>query len=268
MFKLIRWLFKQEFKNHYTSAWYLVSELASLLLGLFIYKMTSKALSPHLSQDLEWMGLDYFSFVILGEALLMVPLQAFSGGGRIIKGLIVDGIVENFICWPGALKKILTNLVLATLVKDFLYILVMLIIAKLFFGISISWMSLSVTLVYLLLFIPGFFGLGMLTSAIVLYLGRGQGLLGQISGLLSVMSGVYFPLGLFSDLNLNQFLQFQPFSYFLITCRNAINIKHLTLEPLIYALAFAFIAILFGSWVFNRAVTLLRQKGLHLYAHY
>ncbi|MCB0356772.1 MAG: hypothetical protein KDD40_07175 [Bdellovibrionales bacterium] len=268
MFAVIRYLLKQDFKNNYFSKWYIFSEVLSIGIGLSIYWFTSKALSPHFSQNLEWYQLNYFSYVVLGEAFLMLPLQAFNSGGRIVKGMIVDGIIDGFICIPGAIPRLINSSIFSVLVRDLIYMMLMLVSAKLFLGLNNSWASLAVAMTLMFIFMPGFLGLGQMVAGIVIYLGRGQGLLAQAIGLISVLSGVYFPLSIFKEFKFNGLINLHPYSFYLSGVREYLAFTKIDLSFFIYACLFALISLLFGHLAIKKALILLRKKGLHLFAYY
>lgn len=65
--------------------------------------------------------------------------------------------------------------------------------------VTFLWTGLPAALAILLVFMPFVWGLGMIGAAIILTFKRGGGMVGVVSGAISIVSGAYFPLDLFPD---------------------------------------------------------------------
>ncbi|MCB0390637.1 MAG: hypothetical protein KDD58_05080 [Bdellovibrionales bacterium] len=268
MFNLIRLFLKQDLKNNYFSKWYVLTDIIALITSLFIYWLTSKALSPHLSQNLNWYQTDYFTYVVVGEAFMLIPLQALNAGARSVKGLIMDNILETIICLPGAVSTIIQSMLFSSLARDFVYMWSMLLISKLFLGLNIEWHTIVYAHFTLIIFLPGFIGLGLISSSIVLYFGRGQGALNHFSAIISVLSGVYFPITIFEEVRLDSFFDIFPFTIYLESIRKINNHQNLEFHIFIYAIIFGLIGYLSGLCAIKKALNLLRKKGLHIFTFY
>ena len=198
MIHFFKYALLNEWRTQYPNKKYLGALFISSFLTLWTYQLTAKALNPLMQSSLDWHGSDYFTFIVLGEAALMLPLGSLEGFTRTTRFLLQHKLLEDFLFAQNGLKKLIL-LNSTQMLQDVLHLFVFVSLAMVFFGFAQNFSTLLLALFWIVASIPLFGAMGILASYVVMITGRGSGVIGQINFLFSICAGVYFPLGVFSS---------------------------------------------------------------------
>jgi ABC-2 type transport system permease protein len=196
------------------------TQLASTVVGMF----TSLALFYFLSKLVHVASFptstDYFAFVVVGMVIVTV-LQSTMGVASSIRGELVAGTFERLVLSPfGAVAAMVSMMVLPFVIAIFSS-LVMLVLATLVFGIHLRWHTAALGLPIALLGTGVFTAFGMLLAAVTLVFKRASGGLGFVLTVISLTSGLYFPVALLPDY-VRWISQVQPFTPAVDLLRNVL----------------------------------------------
>jgi ABC-2 type transport system permease protein len=195
----------------------LAGECVASLMALAVYWFTSKAVGPALS----FSG-DYFTFVVVGESTLLIPLMLWSGIASVVRSGAADGTLELFLTLPVRAPGLLALQAAALIPRESLRVLTSWGIACALFGMAISPWRLVDILVLQLFAAPLFLGFGLIAAAFLLRLGRGYGVLAQVGTLGSVLAGAYFPLGVLPEPIRRLSVSLSPFTSLMETSRTVL----------------------------------------------
>jgi ABC-2 type transport system permease protein len=168
----------------------LAGTFVSLATFYFVSKIIGSAANPYLSAY----GGDYFSYVLIGLALVgfqSVGMNTFSSA---VSGGAAHGTLEAMLVTPTSISSI----VLSSSVWDFLMttfnVFVYLLFGTLFFGVSLASANLVTAAVVLVLTALVFSGIGVLSASIVLVLKRGDPIAWLFGTVSSFAGGMLFPV--------------------------------------------------------------------------
>ncbi len=201
MIYLFRLMFLHEVKKNYPNRKFILFQIASTLIVIWVYYMTAKTISIREDLTLEWYGFDYFHFLITGEAALLLPEAAMAAHSRVIRLSMHTKFNWELLrkSWSDSLRQytVMSMSVLNLAAVE----LILFIACASFFQSQISIMQLVKGLIYIAASLPCFIILGIAVSSMVLATGRGQGLVTQMMFVLQVLAGVYFPVEIFGELS-------------------------------------------------------------------
>lgn len=168
----------------------------SVVGNLFVYWCTSQAFtsSPEFA---EYVQGDYFTFVLLGEAVLMIPMALLTAFTQSLRTLNDGGVVDLFFLSQRSSLTTLFVMSSSLVLLQALQMLLTVFLGGVVFSLQIQWSQWPEFFLFLLSGLPLFCGLGLLNGAAVLFLRRGDHFLLSVSGVLAVLSGVYFPVQVF-----------------------------------------------------------------------
>jgi ABC-2 type transport system permease protein len=211
-------LLKGEFRNFFPRFYSVLSFIFTSLVTLFGYYCTSKALTPVSSLE-GWHQTNYFDFIVFGEIVITLPLAALSSSTAAIKSMSQQGILEGVIYNSKSPLKSLFLIAFSFLFKDSIYVIVHLLIAYTVFNFNVGVLTMLETIFFVLLSLPAFLLLGLLVAQIVLGTGRGAGILANMSYLVMLLSGVFFPIDVLPVLLKKISIWILPQSYLLDSVR-------------------------------------------------
>ena len=191
-----------------------LGECVASLMALAVYWFTSKAVGPALS----FSG-DYFTFVVVGESALLIPLLLWSGIAASVRSGAADGTLELFLTLPVRAPGLLALQAAAMIPREALRVLTSWAIACAVFGIALPAVKLVDILLLQLFAAPLFLGLGLVAGAVLLRVGRGHGALAQAGTLGTVLAGAYFPLDVLPEAIRSLSLRLSPFTSLMETAR-------------------------------------------------
>jgi ABC-type multidrug transport system permease subunit len=186
-------LLKGEFRNTFPRFYSLLSFIFTSLVILFGYYCTSKALTPVSSLE-GWHQTNYFDYIVFGEIVITLPLAALVSATSAIKNMSQQGILENVIYNSKSPLHSLLTISYSLLLRDSVYVLLHTLIAYTVFHFHIDLLTMLETLLFVLLSLPAFLLLGLFVGQVVLSTGRGSGVLSNVTYLVMLLSGVFFPI--------------------------------------------------------------------------
>jgi ABC-2 type transport system permease protein len=174
-----------------------------------------------MSGFLDDYGGDYFSFVLLGLAFsiyMMLGLQTFSETIR--EGQML-GTLEIMLLSPTKLSAILLSSSLWAYGFGSLRVLLFLVFGSLVFGVSFAQANLLTAFVVLVLSVLSFASIGIISAAFIMVLKKGDPIAWAISGLSTLLSGVFYPVAVLPEW-LQKISAALPLTYALNAARQSI----------------------------------------------
>ncbi len=256
MLESYRWLVIRDWRERYPTLASGLGEVLALGLSLTLYYFTARAFGVKLE-------LDYFRFVTLGEGVLLVPLCVVTGFLRVTREASADGTLEALLALPIGGRRALLMLGLATVPREVFRAVLWLAIATLAFGLRVDLGGLVAAAGVLALSLPAFISVGACAAAVFLKWGRGEGAVGTVTVLASLLAGAYFPTQVLpaSIQELGRWIS--PFSAALEASRLAFDGVSfaLWLEPLAALAAWAAVSVPLGAWSLGHGVRAVRERG-------
>jgi ABC-2 type transport system permease protein len=197
-------------------------ELISIFVSLIIYYFTSKAFSGSVDSSLAEYNVDYFSYIVLGEVFLAIPLYFLEGPFRNLKTAVIEGTWETMISLPKSPFKSLVYVSTFDFPRVALRCCVTLLMAILFFGLKISILDFLQVSLLQVMAIPFCFGFGLVACSIFLLSGRGQSFIGYLTTFTAFFSGGFFPISVFPNWLREASYYFSPFTFLLENSRQII----------------------------------------------
>lgn len=209
---VIAHFFKLLFKEYYRGKLVILIELISITTSLIIYFYTSKAFANSFENQLNIMGMDYFSFMVIGDLILTLPFYLFEGSIHAIKRAKIEG---TFLTLQLLHQSYIKTLFIFIFVGSLPSLFRSLIILALYLFMSPEHFYLTnfilISLTSLILFMP----FALISLSLFLFTGRGAFIFGQISTLIAIFSGSYFPVTILPAWIANLSSNFNPFTLFL-----------------------------------------------------
>ena len=205
---------------------------------------------------------DYMSFILLGTVLTNFILTVFWGMGYALKNDMDAGVLESNWLTPVPRLLILVGRTLSSLLVTMITSGIMLAIGAALFGFKPTGNTLAAFLTAIPMLI-GLYGFGFAFAAVVLLMREANTLVDVSSFLVQGFSGTNFPVK-----SLPSFLipiaLILPLTYGLDAVRGLL-LQSETLLPIpleiAILVAFMFIMVWFGAWVFNRVERRVRTLG-------
>ena len=233
-----------------------------ILFGVLVWYFVSRVVqAPPTTPGLE--GADYFSYVLVGLALLHYQSSALVSFSSKVRSEQMTGTLEAMLLTPTPIGTIVLGSSLWEFLLTSIKVLAYLLIGRLFFGVAIHPAGVLPALLIIALTVLAFSGVGILSAAFVLYLKRGDPITYLVASGSALVGGVFYPpedmwpwLGAWSRL--------LPITYALRGLRRALlrGSRFSDLVPDLQALLL-FVAVLlpFGILAFRYAVRKARQEG-------
>jgi ABC-2 type transport system permease protein len=194
----------------------LVSTVFGMLTSLTLYYFLSRLVhvTSFPSSD------DYFAFVVIGMVIVTV-LQSTMGVAATLRGELVAGTFERLVLSPfGAIAGMVSMMIFPFVMALFSSV-IMIVLATTVFGVSLRWSTAPVALPVMLLGTGVFTSFGMMLAALTLVFKRATGGLGLVLTIVSLTSGLYFPIALLPDW-LRWISNIQPFTPAVDLLRNVL----------------------------------------------
>lgn len=216
-------LVKLDLRDTYPNSFMLVSEVLATFLTLMIYHYTSQAFVPKVSSSLLKLGGDYFSYLVIGDLFLKLPQTLFYNTTRKFRQALMNGAFENMYLFGRTPAQICRTFSLMGIPREIMGAALTLIVAILFFDLQISWRGFSIALGLQVLGLGAFLGLGMYGCSLILFLGKGEGMIQYLSTLGMILAGIYFPIDVLPEFFANNALYLSPFGTLLISTREILS---------------------------------------------
>lgn len=171
-----------------------VADFASVVVAVFMFYLVGRMVDPSKLPAYGGIRPTYMEFVATG-----IVLGAFVqiGVGRVTKAIEREqtrGTLESLLTTPTTTPTILFGSVVYDLVYVPIRTAMMLLVIALGFGLHYQASGLLPAALFLLLFIPFVWGVGMVSAALNLTLRKGAGAFSAFITLLTVGSGAYVPV--------------------------------------------------------------------------
>ena len=176
--------------------------LTSLTLYYFLSKLVSVASFP--THD------SYFSFVVIGMVILSV-LQSTIGIASTLRGELVAGTFERLILSPFGPIAAMVSMMAFPFVMSLVSAVIMLALSSAVFGVDLRWDTAALAVPVMILGTGVFTSFGMLMAALTLVFKRATSGLGLVLTVISLTSGLYFPVALLPGY-LQWISEVQPFT--------------------------------------------------------
>jgi len=209
--------------------------LTTVLTFYFISKLFGKGPSVHLGEY----GGEYFPFVLIGIAFseyLMISLRSFS---QSIRHEQVMGTLEAMLATPTRVSTLIIGASIWDFVFTSINIVIYLLLGAVFFGLDLSNANMFSGIIILILTIISFSSIGIISSAFILMLKKGDPLSWFMGVCFGLLGGVYFPVSIMPRF-LQAFSFLLPITYSLRGLRLAL-LKGYGFDMLLYEIGALFI---------------------------
>lgn len=262
MLIFFRYALLNEWRLQFPSKKYFFILFLSHILTLWTYALTSKAFTPFTLGQASWMQMNYFSYVVFGEIILMLPLSLMEVFTKSIRFIFINKLELELITGPRGLVK-LSFLSVSMILREFVYLVTFILFAYGFFDFQIQIGHLLLGLGMVFISLPLFLAIGVFIGMFVLITGRGSTLTSHINFFFSICAGVYFPLEVFSPVTREWLKLLAPPTRLLSGVRefyfSFTPLKYLDL--IIYFLVWAVILWSIVLFLYPHAVARLRKNG-------
>lgn len=261
--QLIIYLIKENWRGSFSSWMTLLLELFSSSLGLIIYWYASKAFGPSIQEHLDFYQTDFFSFMVVGEIFLGIPIQVLTGLITSYKTIFREHIHEIFISRAISWNRYFISQIIADIWRPFLR-MGFIVLVSMGLGLSFSFLSFLYALFLTSLALISFYGFALLALSLINISGRGQTLIFQTNALLGALSGAFFPVEILPSKLAVLMTTIIPHGILLTNVRKILaqttaipfpqqEFVHLALLGLAYAGS--------GYFLFQSSLIFLRKKG-------
>jgi ABC-2 type transport system permease protein len=265
--KLFKMVLFREFRNNYPTKWSIASQIAKLLLLLVGYWYTAKAFAPNFAQVRG--AEDFFTFVVIGECALVIPMTLMMSFAGSLKNLSAEGTLDSVLSMPASHQVSLIYFGLAPVLVEIGWSVFYLLLAVLFFGLRLPVEGFLLAILMQFLALPLFVALGFISAAILLRFGRGEGVLDAVIRAAMVFAGVYFPTSVMPEVAVYWLKIISPFNMSLDFTRKAIAQGfnwNLLFEASIYYLGISLFLLPLGFFVLGIGFNFHRKRGASVLA--
>ncbi|MFQ5768334.1 MAG: ABC transporter permease [Acidobacteriota bacterium] len=181
--------FLQEYSYRTNFVMQLVGLAGSLTLWFFLGRFLSQM--PQVTQRLG--GMDYFSYSVIGLALLRYLSSLNSTFSRKVRQEQVTGTLEAMLVTPNRTPSLIMMSSAYDVLSSSVWILAWIVLGRLF-GASFHLPALLPTILLLALVMAAFASIGILSAGMVIYFKRGNPLNWLVSSSSALLGGVFFPI--------------------------------------------------------------------------
>jgi ABC-2 type transport system permease protein len=173
-----------------------VSDLVGLIGQIVVFYFIGQLVDTSKLPTFQGSSVTYFEFAAVGIALAAFIQFGLDRVSAAMRGEQLMGTLESVLVTPTSPSTVQLGSVAFDLVYIPLRTAIFLGATTLVFGLHFSASGIFPALLLLMAFIPFVWGLGVLTAAAVMTFRRGGGVVGLGAVVLSLLSGIYFPLDL------------------------------------------------------------------------
>lgn len=217
--KLLNNTFNLFMRNELVYKYSLILEIVSINISLYIYYYTSQSFKLDTTLLNPSSDSSYFSYIVIGELFISMPIFLFDGMFRKVKEALAQGVWLTYSILPISKYRILFNLMFSALPKELLRIGVTLLCAMIFFKLEMTLSSIIYASIVTMILAPIFLSFGIILSVLLVKTGRGQGALSYVNTFLTIGAGAYFPLSVLPEA-LAKILSYSPLTFILESIRN------------------------------------------------
>jgi ABC-type multidrug transport system ATPase subunit/ABC-type multidrug transport system permease subunit len=225
----------------------------------FVGRLVTPANLPALAEY----GGDYFSFVLVGIALIGFQYAALSSFSEVIRMGQVTGTLEAMLVTPTRLGTVLAGSALSSFLSAAVRVMLYLALGALVFGARLGGADLPTAFLALVLAVLAESGFGLFSAAFIMVLKRGDPVNFLLSGTATLLSGIYYPLSVLPGA-LQALAHLLPLTYALRAMRGALLLGRGPVElagDLGMLAVFAVVLLPLGLAAFRWAVRFARRAG-------
>jgi ABC-2 type transport system permease protein len=225
----------------------------------FVGRLVTPANLPALAEY----GGDYFSFVLVGIALIGFQYAALSSFSEVIRMGQVTGTLEAMLVTPTRLGTVLAGSALSSFLSAAVRVMLYLALGALAFGARLGGADLPTAFLALVLAVLAESGFGLFSAAFIMVLKRGDPVNFLLSGTATLLSGIYYPLSVLPGV-LQALAHLLPLTYALRAMRGALLLGRGPVElarDLGMLALFAAVLLPLGLAAFRWAVRFARRAG-------
>jgi ABC-type multidrug transport system permease subunit len=247
---IIRSIWRDDYPRHLG----FVLEILSTIMMLVVFWYTSLAFKPQLDN-----GVSYFDYLLMGEVILYLPLLLLQHNVRLGKKMARRGTFDFFFVNKVNILNYFFYYSLAYLIKDFIRLLLLILLSAFLFSFPIGLLQLALLLSYIV--VISFFTMliGIAVGLSLIFWGRGEGSFGQFISLLTILGGAYFPLSVFPQWLQKLSLSFNPLTGFLEYGRDLT--RGLWQTPPLAIFIWPFVILLFYKFIYSYGLKYYRNNG-------
>jgi ABC-type polysaccharide/polyol phosphate export permease len=176
-----------------------LSDLASIVVAVFMFHLVGRMVDPSVLPSFEGIHPTYMEYVATGLVLGAIVQIGVRRVMRALEGEQTRGTLESLLMTPTTTPTIL----MGSVAYDMIYVpirtgLTLLLIA-LTFGLGYQAGGIFPAAIFLFLFIPFVWGVGMVSSALGLTLRKGAGAFTVFITLMTIGSGAYAPVSVLPE---------------------------------------------------------------------
>ncbi|WP_158750019.1 ABC transporter permease [Acidobacterium sp. S8] len=168
--------------------------LVESIMLLVIFHFIGQLLAPKSSGSLSRYGSRYFPFALVGVAFARyfdLMLRMFSES---IRQAQVTGCLEAMLCSQTGCVTIVLMSSLYSLITGAVQLILILLGGVVLFGVDLSHMNISATLLVLFISVAIFVAFGVLSASAIVWLKKGDPITWVLGGFGSILGGAYFPV--------------------------------------------------------------------------
>ncbi len=240
-----------------------VLEVVAVLFFVGGFFFVGRLVTPANLPALAEFGGDYFSFVLVGIALIGFQYAALSSFSEVIRMGQITGTLEAMLVTPTRLGTVLTGSALSSFLSAAVRVVLYLALGALAFGARLGNADLPTAFLALVLAVLAESGFGLLSAAFIVVLKRGDPVNFLLSGTATLLSGVYYPLSVLPGA-LQALAHFLPLTYALRAMRASLLLGRGPVElagDLGMLALFAAVLLPLGLAAFRWAVRFARRAG-------
>ncbi len=213
-------LLKHEFNLHFPRWYSLVVQVVVVVVTLLGYWYFSQAIEPSAQFQAD-MPEGYFFYLVVGELSLLWPSLFVSHPARLVKQFYYKQSLDSLLVLREKAALVLIKMtggqVLIQSLKYIFYVVALLALSE-----QIKLFNLLYFFVLQALFLPLFMTVGVLSSCMVVYFGRGEKIIQVVVNASYVMAGVYFPVKVFPEF-IQDIFSVSPFNELISQSRNILS---------------------------------------------
>ncbi len=174
-------------------------QLLGIVLTIAVFYFLSQFLETQVAGSLDVPGGDYFAFILIGLAFTRYMTLSMTTFSSSIREGQVMGTLEIMLLSPTRLSKILLSSSIWAYVFTSIQIVVFILLGVAVFGMSLSNANYATGVVVLILSIASFAAIGIISASIIVVLKKGDPIAWAITGVSTLLAGVYFPIYILPD---------------------------------------------------------------------
>jgi|GEM_PF-2663927 len=219
MFKTLIFYLLLEKRNIYINKYIFPLRVLSSLLNMIFYYYAAKAFLPNKDFFTEAGNTNLFEYVMVGELTLSLVSDSLLIFSHHIKKILNFNIFDSLLNTKSSMYRILLQNGISSLILSILLIITEMSMLYWIFGLTFPLLNLFGAIITNLIFIPLFISLGIVSASLFIIFKRGTSLMGTFVTLLSLVSGVYFPIETFPKIFSKLLVNINPFQFLISETR-------------------------------------------------